>query len=479
MSSIKSVKTTRFGRRAVLRAAGASVALPFLDSLLTAERVAHAARPTRFVIWFQPDGNMEPKELGGEKWWPTGGGSSFQLNDHTAPLGPVKDDLVFLKGVHNDASKFLSVGSVHGGLLASMLTGAGKDSIDQVVADKIANGRSLQLGVATENNGRADTRMSYRGGNMVSPQGNPFTVYAELFGGTPPTGGGTTTPGGGTPSGGDMALYRLHRRRQSVLDAIKGQIDDVKKVLDQADRTKLEQHTESIRKVESDLIDLKVLEDEGRGGSTIVIPGGTSCGARPALDMRGLAEGHKWTDTVTSMDKIAAIQHDLLLTAIHCEKHRVATVMFMKGRDDQQTYEFLPISSSSKNTAQHKFAHAWHKASGDYSVPDGRKDYPVVLKWRAELFRDLILAMKARDDGEGSTLFDNTLMVWTSDMGLGNPHDPKNMTMVWTGKAGGKLRLGRYLSFNDPHSKAWVSAAQMVGANISSFGRDGNGPLSI
>jgi hypothetical protein len=171
------------------------------------------------------------------------------------------------------------------------------------------------------------------------------------------------------------------------------------------------------------------------------------------------------------MNKIAQVQHDLMMLALHCGKHKVATMMFMRGRDDSQPYEFLNIKA--KDKGQHGFAHMWDTDK----IPTGKPDYAAVHKWRAELFRDLVLGLKARDEGDGTTMFDNTLLVWISEMGDGKSHDPKNMTMVMAGKAGRNLKTGRSLQFNEPHTNALISVAQMMDVPLTKFGADGTRPL--
>ena len=93
-------------RRKLLVAGGALLGLPWLQHL---DRPAHAQSapkpsvmtpdgfPKRVLIFFKPGGMWEPK------WFPIPGEteSSFQLNEHTQPLAPMRDKLLFVDGIDN------------------------------------------------------------------------------------------------------------------------------------------------------------------------------------------------------------------------------------------------------------------------------------------------------------------------------------------------------------------------------------------
>jgi len=81
-------------RRTVLRGAGVTIALPWLEIMGTL-RAAHAqAKPAqRFVGVYTPGGTVL------ERHWPRGGETDFQLSNILEPLAPVRDKLLVLKGL--------------------------------------------------------------------------------------------------------------------------------------------------------------------------------------------------------------------------------------------------------------------------------------------------------------------------------------------------------------------------------------------
>jgi len=75
-------------RRTFLHAAGATVALPFLDSMVgaqTALRQTAAAPKTRFLAFYVPHGATM------DKWTPATEGSGFAFTEILKPLEPHRD----------------------------------------------------------------------------------------------------------------------------------------------------------------------------------------------------------------------------------------------------------------------------------------------------------------------------------------------------------------------------------------------------
>lgn len=72
--------------------------------------------------------------------------------------------------------------------------------------------------------------------------------------------------------------------------------------------------------------------------------------------------------------------------------------------------------------------------------------------------------------GEGSML-DNTLLVWTNELGKGNSHTLDNIPYVMVGGGFG-FQMGRSLKFEKAaHNRLWMSIAQAMGHNLTTFGK--------
>jgi hypothetical protein len=83
--------------------------------------------------------------------------------------------------------------------------------------------------------------------------------------------------------------------------------------------------------------------------------------------------------------------------------------------------------------------------------------------------------------GEGS-LLDNTLIVWTNELGKGSSHTLDNIPFVLVG-GGLNFQMGRALKFKrEPHNRLLMSLAHGFGHEISTFGNPdfcGKGPLGL
>jgi hypothetical protein len=90
------------------------------------------------------------------------------------------------------------------------------------------------------------------------------------------------------------------------------------------------------------------------------------------------------------------------------------------------------------------------------------------------------LAETPEPGGPGS-LLDNTLIVWTNELGEGNTHSLDNIPFVMVGN-GLDFKMGRSLKFaKTPHNRLLLSFAHAFGHRIETFGNPafcGQGPLS-
>ncbi|HEY1051698.1 MAG TPA: DUF1552 domain-containing protein, partial [Prosthecobacter sp.] len=117
-----------------------------------------------------------------------------------------------------------------------------------------------------------------------------------------------------------------------------------------------------------------------------------------------------------------------------------------------------------------------HSLSHD---PDDNKgSYEKLLKintWFAGEFAYLAkrLSETPEANGEGSML-DNTLLVWTNELGKGNSHTLDNIPYVMVGGgAGFGFKMGRSLKFDKAaHNRLWMSVAHAMGhTGLTTFGK--------
>lgn len=78
-------------------------------------------------------------------------------------------------------------------------------------------------------------------------------------------------------------------------------------------------------------------------------------------------------------------------------------------------------------------------------------------------------------------MLDHTVVLWCNELGKGNSHTRNNVPIVLAGGAGGALRTGRFLRFDDAfHNDLMVSLARAMDVDIDGFGdpRFNTGPLA-
>lgn len=141
-------------RRRLLGSAGVLLGLPLLDAMLPrSSHGAPLALAKRLLCYYTPNGMHMPA------WTPTQTGSAFDLPPILASLAPVRDEVLVLSGLANEAAHPLGSGQ-HACGTAGFLTAALARrsesalevgvSLDQVYAAKVGRATrmpSLQLGV--------------------------------------------------------------------------------------------------------------------------------------------------------------------------------------------------------------------------------------------------------------------------------------------------------------------------------------------
>ena len=190
-------------RRTVLKSAGVSLALPFLDAMVpagTALAQTAAAPKMRAGFFYLPHGAIMYNTSHGpamDKWTPSGAGADFKLSPILASLEPYKKYLSSFGNLENAAT----AGSVHTFTPATWLSATRPDTggprahmattLDQVIAKIISQDTPLpSLELASETTvqvaaggGGSYTTLSFRDAESPLPmEYNPRKVFLQLFG---------------------------------------------------------------------------------------------------------------------------------------------------------------------------------------------------------------------------------------------------------------------------------------------------------
>lgn len=428
-------------RRTFLRGFGATMGLPFLESLHAA--TAAAKPPLRLGWIFFPNGMVR------DFWTPTGEGRDFQFNQTNAPLAAVREHVTLIGNLaHDKARQNGDGGGDHARNGATYLTAVqakktgGKDihtgiSIDQVIARQIGQHTrlpSLELGTEpSRKEGRCDSgysciymsNISWR--SATQPSGieiNPRRAFDRLFG----------------ASGSEGERLRARSAaRQSVLDFVADDAKRLQRQVSGSDRRKLDEYFESVRAVEKQI-------DQMASLPPIEVPGTSRPEADPA-------------DTV----KRIRLMYDLMALAYQTDATRVITFMTANAQTNR-VYDHLGITSG-----HHQLTHS-----------NGQEaEIQKIDRFMTEEFARFVGKLQSIPEGEG-TLLDHCLITFGSAMGDGRKHDHGDLPCVMAGHAGGALTGGRYLRMKDetPMANLFVTTARLAGTKVDRFG-DSTGALTL
>jgi hypothetical protein len=106
-----------------------------------------------------------------------------------------------------------------------------------------------------------------------------------------------------------------------------------------------------------------------------------------------------------------------------------------------------------------------------------------INKWFAGELRYLTEKLaNTPEPGGAGTLLDNTLIIWTNELGKGNNHTLQDIPFLMIGGGFG-FKMGRSLKFEkEPHNRLYLAMAHAVGHQIPTFGKTelcSAGPLSL
>jgi hypothetical protein len=286
---------------------------------------------------------------------------------------------------------------------------------------------SLEFGVMVPERADTWTRMVYTAGNKpVAPIDDPYQMFNKLYGRT-----------------------KDQQALQSVLDGLTEDLKKVSNTVSAEDRRLLEEHTTFVREMEQEL------KAQAAQKQTHAVPE-LEPGVRRDND---------------NMPKISKAQIDLMVNSFTADFTRIATLQYTNSVG-QAKMRWLGI-----NEGHHELSH--EPDSNASAVEKLTK----INKWFAEQIAYLAkrLAETPEPGGSGS-LLDNTLIVWTNELGKGNSHTLDDIPFVLLG-GGLDFKMGRSLKFKKvAHNRLLLSFAHGFGHHLTKFGNPAfceGGPLSL
>ncbi len=298
-------------------------------------------------------------------------------------------------------------------------------SLDQLAAETIGlqtRFPSLVLGTGTPS-------LSYtRGGVMIPAESRPSRVFARLF-------------LDGTPAEVKQQVHKL-RQGQSILDAVQDEARSFSQRVGAADREKLDEYLSSVRELEQKLVKSEAWAQK----------------PKPAIDRKPPADINDGNDLIGRM----RLLFDLIPLALQSDSTRLVTVML------QGANSVPPVPGV---TIDH------HNLSHHGRDPAKIQQLRLIEEAQMRVFRDLLAKLKVKNE-RGTTLLDNTMVLFGSNLGNANSHDTRNLPILL---AGGGFKHGRHVAFdaakNTRLCNLFASMLQRLGLEIDAFG-SGTGTLT-
>jgi hypothetical protein len=435
-------------RRTLLRGAGATLALPWLEAMALPAAMAGskaAAFPVRMAVLYMANG------VNTKMWTPTGQGRDFELSPTLQPLAGLKDQVVVLSNLWNAAA---NTGDGHYVKESSIITSTtisktlGVDlnihgvSMDQVAAQR-TSGRtplaSLELGIEPEATG-VDVNVGYTRvygchiswSSPTTPLAreiSPRSVYERLFSASSPQGSS-------------------RKEDTLLLDRVLGQANELRAEVGSADRMRIDEYLSVVRSLE------ERLERSAKSGKTAW---------RPRVPLSSVAAPE---ENPKEHAERVRLMLDMIALAFQSDTTRISTFMFGNAVSNVN-FRFLEGVTSSH-----------HETSHHANDPDKLRQYHLINRWHVEQYAYLLRKLQSMKEGPG-TVLDHSMVLFCSALSDGNKHDPHRLPLVLGGRAGGRIAAGQHLVYTEdtPAANLYLSMLDAFGTPVERFA-DSTGPLA-
>lgn len=429
----------RISRRTVLRGAGVTMALPWMESLAPAAApakdgsAASSAFPKRFAVLFMGNGVNETH------WSSEGDGADMKLGLTLSPLEPIKHKVNVIHGLFN---KRATGQGIHPAQTGSLLSGAQIQkgaiiragiTIDQVLANKLGQDTpqaSIVLACEQPMTGYHETNFSMAYSSHISWQTPDSPVPNEVY-----------------PSLAFDNLFenRGSLRNMSILDRVKDRAEALSQSISSDDKVKLDEYLTSVREVEKRIDSMRknkekadeLAKHQNKHVFTM---------ERPA---NGLPE---------DLREHARLMCDIIAIAFQTDRTRVATLLLARDLSALY-YPFLQVR-------------AGHHAASHDNNSDG---YERVSRFHLSQLAYLAKKLDSMPEGEG-TVLDNSCLMWLNNMWSGRRHDNSKLPLVLAGGLGGTLKTGRTLNYREAGDEnrkicsLYLSIMDRMGVKLDQFG---------
>ena len=423
----------KIARRAILRGAGVTMALPWLESFAAKAAATDPVFPQRFGVVFLGCGVNE------DHWSSEGSGADMKLSKSLSPLEPLKGKINVIHGLFNKGAMGLGI---HPPQTGSLLTGApllkgsvihSGISVDQMIANKVGQDTlqsSMVLACEQPITGFHESNFSLAYSSHISWQSPDSPVPNDCY-----------------PS---LAFDMLFENRGSllnvsILDRVKERADRLSRRISSTDSAKLDEYLTSVREVEKRVDGMRKAKENADDAA--------KAKSVPAWTMKRPADG-----LPEDLREHARLMCDLIAIAFQTDKTRVASLIISRDLSAMY-YPFLDVKEG-------------HHGASHNNNSDG---YERITRFHVEQYAYLASKLDSMPEGNG-TVLDNSCLMFLSNLWIGRTHNNSRLPMVLAGGLGGTLKTGRtldYIKAGDENRKVcslYLSLMDRMGMKLEHFG---------
>ena len=432
-------------RRTVLRGLGATLALPWLDSMVPAlTALAKTTLPARRLgVFYVPNG----MSMG--YWSPKAEGALQDLPPTLQTLQTLKDQVLLIGGLADDSASKVKGAGAHSRSSGTFLNCVPFQAItdanvvagttmDQLIAKEFSKETqiaSLELGLESATILGACDGSSCALTNTISwstpttplpIENDPRALFERLFGLS-----GSTDP---------AARARRDRRNRSMLDVLTEQVARLSATLGVGDRAKIDEYLTAIRDVER-----RIQKAEQQNAREL-----------PVVDQpMGIP---------TDYGEHATLMLDLLALAYQTDLTRVST--FMLAREvSSRAYPEIGVSDS-----HHPLSHHANEAAK-------LERLHTINEYHFRQFARFIEKLAKLPEGDG-TMLDHSLFLYGAGISDSNQHSYVDLPLAIVGGKSVGIKGGRHVRYpaGTPLANLHITLLDKLGLHVEKFG-DSTGPL--
>ena len=408
---------TPISRRTALKASGIAIALPLLESMNPAIGREQAAQPKRMVLICNTLGLYSPS------LFPKTIGVEYESTEYLDLLKEHRDDFTLFSGLsHPDQNGKEPHDTEMTWLSAARNPGLGgfKNSIslDQFAASKLGHvTRFPSIALSS----KSQESQSYTSNGVMLPAyDRPSTVFAKLFL--------------------DGSPQELRRQRQrladgrSILDAVAEQTRSLNRQTSSHDRSQLDEYLAAIRAAEKEVAENEAWLDR----------------PKPRVDEKPPQDIADSTDLVGRI----RVLMNLIPLILQTDSTRIVTVVI---QGDHAVPKIQGVTAEHHNLSHH--------GRDPQKIEQLKTIETEILKRFDEFLSRMAQPREATD-----RLLDQTTVLFGSNLGNANAHDPSNLPIIL---AGGGYDHGRYVAYdkrnNIPLCNLFVNLLSNMDIETESF----------